>query len=376
MTGGLEPILTLTFGAGGSENNYLGDGWSGDEPGGRWMIGQSSEIWLEHPGPAGDPVSAPGRDLILELDVNVIETPGGMAQRLLVGIRNAGIAQIAVSRGGTIGFHVPAALVAAPGPVRVRFIHPDMRRPADFNGGSDQRDLSFSVRSLRLFRVPPRPTPVTAPSLPRDQMIMRFESLGDNCEFGLVQRRLGAEPLGLLRFSFIELPLLRHALLRRFEGLGEPGTIEVIVSGSEREFVVKEAAYGMTYHTFQYEHQVSLEAVREQQTSRLRFLRRKLLEDIAAGEKIFVLKRDPPLRPEEVLPIYTILNEAGPTWLLWMVPEDATHKAGTVEILLPGLLRGFIDRFAPSENAHELSMPVWTSVCDAAWRAVGGVLRA
>jgi len=44
------------------------------------------------------------------------------------------------------------------------------------------------------------------------------------------------------------------------------------------------------------------------------------MEDVAAGEKIFVLKRSPPLRPEEVLPIYAALNETGRTWLLWMVP--------------------------------------------------------
>ena len=80
------------------------------------------------------------------------------------------------------------------------------------------------------------------------------------------------------------------------------------------------------------------------------------MEDIGAGEKIFVLKRTPALRPEEVLPVYATLNELGRNWLLWMVPADATHPAGTVEVLLPGLLRGYIDRFAPSENAHELSL--------------------
>ena len=34
---------------------------------------------------------------------------------------------------------------------------------------------------------------------PLDQLMLRFEALGDNCELGLVQRRAGAEPLGLLR---------------------------------------------------------------------------------------------------------------------------------------------------------------------------------
>jgi hypothetical protein len=54
-----------------------------------------------------------------------------------------------------------------------------------------------------------------------------------------------------------------------------------------------------------------------------------------------------------------------------MVPADAAHPSGTVEMLLPGLLRGYVDRFAPSENAHDLSLSAWTDVCEAAWRAAG-----
>jgi hypothetical protein len=367
MITGLERLLTLTFGKDGNETNYLGTGWSGDEPGSRWMVGPGSEIWLEHPGF--------GHDLILELDVGVMAPSiGQAAQRLVVGARNQGIAQIGVTRGGVLGFHLPASVIASPGPVRLLFVHADFRRPMDIHGGTDDRQLSFSVSALRLFRVLSRPPPVAGPPLPPEQMITRFESLGDNCEFGLVQRQFGAEPLGLLRFSYIELPLLLRGLRTGFEGLGDPATTDVIVVGHEREFVVKESVYGMTYHTFQFEHQMSLDTVKQQQATRLHFLRRKLMEDVANGEKIFVLKRTPALRPEEVLPIYTALNEAGRNWLLWVVPADPTHPAGTVEVLLPGLLRGYMDRFAPSENAHELSMPVWTRVCEAAWRAVGGSL--
>ena len=366
MSGGLESILALTFGKGGNEANHLGNGWSGDEAGSRWMVGPGSELWIENPGR--------GHDLILELDLGVVSHADGATQRLVVGARNRGIAQISVTRGGTVGFHVPAALVADPGPVRLVFVHPDFRRPMDLHGGADDRQLSFAIRTLRLFRVLPRPARSIAPALPLDQMIARFESLGDNCEFGLVQRRLGAEPLGLLRFSFIELPSLLRGLRTGFDGLGDPGKTQVTVD-PDGEFVVRETVYGMTYHTFQYETQMTLDTVRQQQATRLNFLKRKLMEDVAAGEKIFVLKRTPALRPEEVLPIYAALNEIGRNWLLWMVPADAAHKPGSIEMLLPGLLRGYIDRFAPSENAHELSMPVWTDVCEAAWRSVGGALE-
>ena len=45
-------------------------------------------------------------------------------------------------------------------------------------------------------------------------LVTQFESLGDSCERGLVQHRVGAEPLGLLRFGGIALvDLVRVCLL-------------------------------------------------------------------------------------------------------------------------------------------------------------------
>jgi len=41
----------------------------------------------------------------------------------------------------------------------------------------------------------------TVPVLDDRDLVLQFESIGDNCELGLVQRRAGSEPLGLLRFA-------------------------------------------------------------------------------------------------------------------------------------------------------------------------------
>ena len=55
-------------------------------------------------------------------------------------------------------------------------------------------------------------------------------------------------------------------------------------------------------------------------------------------------------------------------------PEEAAHEAGTVEDLLPGLLRGNVNRVAPYQDTHDLLMPAWTAVCGVTWRAVGAVV--
>ncbi len=370
MNGGLARILTLTFGKEGNETNHLGSGWSGDEPGHRWMIGQASELWLSEITP--DPDHTEPADLILELDIEGI---AGSNQKLLIAVRDQAIAQITRSHGGTLGFHIPGRLATGSGPVRLLLVHPDFRRPSG-TLGADDRELSLSVRALRLSRLHPRPAPIGGPPLPPAEMITRFESIGDNCEFGLVQRKLNAEPLGLFRFSFIELASLLRGLRDGFEGMGDPATTELVVDGPDREYVVRESVYNTTYHTFQYESQIDIETVRAQQSTRLRFLRRKFLEDLGNGEKILVIKRLDPLPPEEVLPIYVALNELGWNWLLWMLPADDAHPSGTVEMLLPGLLRAYIDRFAPYDNAHDISLPAWVGVCEKVWRAIGQPIRA
>jgi len=369
MTSSLERLLSLTFGKEGNESNYLGNGWSGDEPGGRWMVGQGSELWLDYPGP--------GHDLILELDLNVMTAPAAQAaQRLVVGVRNKAIAQIGVSRPSTIGFHIPSGFVQTPGPVRIVFLHPDFRRPVDIGAGTDDRQLSFAVRSLRLFRMLPRPPASPGPDLPPDELVARFESLGDNCEFGLVQRKLGAEPLGLLRFTFIELRDLVRGLRCGFEGLGDAGATEVTVSGKDQEYVIRDTSFRMTFHTWQSQNETDIETIRRQYDTRVGFLRRKLLEDVTNAEKIFVIKRSPPLRPEELLPLYVALNELGQNRLLWVVLADEQHPAGTVEPLLPGLMRGYVDRFAPYDNAPDLSFAAWLAVCESAWRLAGSLAAA
>jgi hypothetical protein len=38
-------------------------------------------------------------------------------------------------------------------------------------------------------------------------------------------------------------------------------------------------------------------------------------------------------------------------------------SAGTVKKLSDGLLKSYIDRFAPGENAHDLSLDGWVTLC-------------
>ena len=88
----------------------------------------------------------------------------------------------------------------------------------------------------------PRVSGHRAPGKPIEELMLAFESLGDNCEFGLVQRDGGAEPLGLLRFAGMSLGNLVAALEAKLDGLGTIDTVTVYPAGEpgHRELMVHE----------------------------------------------------------------------------------------------------------------------------------------
>jgi len=203
-------------------------------------------------------------------------------------------------------------------------------------------------------------------ALAPDALMLRFESLGENCEFGLVQRRCGAEPLGLLRFASAPLPKLLAALRARFQGMGAPNNIVVELSSNGREYMVQDRAFGFNYHAWVALGEQTPQEIHAREVRRVPFLIRKLIEDLTAGEKIFVYHGMEPLTLAAARNLAAALRGYGPGTLLWVERADADHQAGSVERIEAGLLKGHIDRFAPGENAHDFSVESWTQLCQAA----------
>lgn len=370
-----ELVQQIIFGAQGDDANHLGDGWSAAEPGYRWAVGQRSEIWLENPGP--------GDEFLLELELTPFCRPPTLpSQRLAVQVRNEVIGRSVVEVGGKLGYRVPAEVLAGRGPVRVILHHEDATAPIEF-GANDRRVLAFSVRRLSLYRVSGDITQIKleggkgmsiaemeqATGTPASQFMLKFESLGDNCEFGLVQRRCDAEPLSLLRFTNFPFEHLMYGLQTGFDGVGELARLEFwLTEGPKPEYVVRDKTLSLIFHTFQYAGEVDEARLLARQSARLQFLQRKLLEDLGNGEKIFVCKRNKPVADQEIMALHAALSRYARNTLLWVAPADTQHTPGSVERLMPGLLKGYIDRFAPYENAHDLSFEVWLEICANATR--------
>jgi hypothetical protein len=379
-----ECDLTIRFASAGNSLAYLGGGWARSEPGFTWSTGAESHLMF--------PSLKPADEYVLTIDVvPFIHGPEVPKQRLIVAINDTVVGSCDLSRPTLLGYRIPHALARQFERMVVTLQHPDAVRPKDFGDSGDDRQLAFAVSEAKLYRVsnvsPSRrcalPAGLTLGSSPErepvkdlaawatahtgltiQELALQFESVGENCEFGLFQRRCDAEPLGLLRFSSTFMRNLIRGIDDGFEALGQQEDIEPRLEGGPRkEFMIHEQKYGLVYHTFVYEGERSPWLMREQEAARLKFLRRKFIEELQAAEKIFVYRYSSTTTEEEILPLLMALNRYGPATLLWVVPARRGHPPGSVEVLMPGLMKGYIDRFAPDDNAHDLSFDGWLRLC-------------
>jgi tetratricopeptide (TPR) repeat protein len=222
----------------------------------------------------------------------------------------------------------------------------------------------------------PAPKPEAADPLVRD-LVLQFESLGGQvlgCEFGIFQRDCGAEPLGLLRWADMPYEGIIAVLQSRFAGVGTAETTELFLSpihGGPTEYSTRDRRGFMLMRTFIREDEAPFDRIYAAACRRLQFLARKLVEDLEAGNKIFVFRlTDRDLTEAELGRLHTAMRSYGDNTLLYVRHEDAGHPNGTVALAGPGLLVGYIDRFKVSRSGEiSASSPTasWLQICKNAW---------
>jgi hypothetical protein len=201
-----------------------------------------------------------------------------------------------------------------------------------------------------------------------DDLMLQFESLGANCEFGLVQRALGAEPLGLLRFVGIEVQNLLSGLDFGFEGIDDPVHTRIYTDGGEdARYVSVNDRYGVHRHSYQLASTMDETAFLKAELRKITFERERFLDILATGQKLFVYQRLESMAEAHVLPILNMLSSHGPNALLFVTLNHAAPP-GSVDLLGPNLYRGNIDRLAPIGNAVDSNRPAWLSICANAYR--------
>jgi len=200
------------------------------------------------------------------------------------------------------------------------------------------------------------------------RLLQLFESLGENCDFGVIQRAVGLEPFGLFRFAFCSAAGLTALLRTRFQPLGEPEDLWLDVVGPRREYWVKSRQFPIEAHTDRFADQDDPEVARTAQIERTRFLKTHLVRDLARARRIFVF-RGAAADLAIIQDIAAQLQTYGPNCLLWVSIGDRARIPGSVERISSHLLHGFLSRFGTHDGSGPRP-PVeeWVSVCSNAYR--------
>jgi hypothetical protein len=200
-----------------------------------------------------------------------------------------------------------------------------------------------------------------------------FESFGDNCEFGTIQRAHKVRNIGLFRHAWTPVDALVTLLDERFRPLRSPELLDPEINirrprpDARLEYVVKLKQFGIEYHAGLLDQNPDPEAYRLKELRRLTLLSRKMIEQLEGNEKIFVYKSNEPASRSQIDRLVTAMRAYGSTTLLWVTLQDELHPAGHVETCGEGLLRGYIDWFSPYSDMSRFS-PYWRRICMNAYR--------
>jgi hypothetical protein len=373
------PAPPLVFGAGGSANAHLLIGWASPEPGFCWTTGTGATLTADMPGGAGD--------LFLELSLNPFTTPSEPSRALQVTADEPAVDGDALEGQGIVGYLLPPDIAGKR--VTIGLHHDPAPSPAALGLSTDPRSLGFMVFSLRAYRGPHRPradvTVLPPLALPQDStgrlqavlaatgltpraLAEQCESLGHNCEFGMLQRHLEAEPLGLLRFAGITLDDLLAGLDDGFADLGAEMVVATHPLGTGgSEFLVQDSRYRLSLHTTLTTDTHARADIETRYRTHLPFLGRHLRGRLAEGSHLYVFQRPGQLTQSQAMPLWNRLQAHGPNALLY-VDQDPNLPSGAVEQRGHGLYHGRLARMAPHANVGLLDVNGWLSLCANAYR--------
>jgi hypothetical protein len=404
------------FGAADPGRVLLREGWLHDARGDAWADARVCTLELPAPDRAGQYFA---RFTLCPLYIRSFMT----SQRISILLSGAVIGQYMTGTDTSFAIPLPPELFEPGGVLAFTFTMPDGLPMHPFDPAQEPNFLSFLLDSIEIAPIPPRhvalaavrddditpPAPLAVSDRfldePVDQLpvavkaalgvdmadiLKNYESLGDNCAFGLAQRKGGCEVLGLLRFANTPLSSLMTALDDEFRAATVKSELTLrLPDGENGEYCLYADRYGIRWHTNVNGGTSDEETIFAQQTMRLAYLRRKFYEALRAGRKIVTISRAEPrkhpvplpfaneadvweekperLRFAEVVSLFLKLNEYGTNTLLYLTRCERGRQSGTVELLAPGVMRGYVDDFVILPDLTNEDHAAWLRVAVNAW---------
>ncbi len=340
--------LQMAFGTAGNAADYEASGWGRPEQDCTWTIAARAELRLPRPVAIDHALHLSYRAFLPEL------RPW---QRVRVRLGKEIIGRFVARSDGEITLWLSQnALKSAEDPMLVSFDLVDAAKPP----GALPRDKTVLAIGLRHASLEPLTPPIS-----RDvELAARScESLGRNCEFGLVQRYCQTEPISLLRWSGAPLEGLINGLNNDFAGLMETATGEgsprILPKERQKFWWLTCDRYNIQVHTGESFQRCSVEQAAQNVRRRLRWLAGKLMDDIRSGEKVFIYSS------AEITDVgqASVLIEAfrrcggpGPLVIVGQGGQDALRQAGD------NVWFARIPRLTSPGNATGVDLGAWLPV--------------
>ncbi len=371
LAGEPEPgavLADVLLAAGAGRRDILGAGWCEAEASGTWTGEAEAGLLL--------PLRPGTRDCVLRLSAAPYRVAHKLGvQRVLVLAGGRLVGRLRFDAPGVAALAIPAEATQGRRVLGLTLVLPDARRPFELGDSEDRRLLGLSVSRVELLAAgrggatqngggDETGVPGGDGAVPGDRALLEgFESLGWNEEFGFVQRRVLAEPAGLLRWSSWPLgaAVLAEALDAALYGVGDPGQIEVAAEADS--WVATDGRWGLRTDTQVPVHAMAAGTVREREAVVRTMLRERLLATLREGRRVLVhLERDPAERGAAEALAAAVAAHGGCA-LLWVScgAEAAVRRRG-------GLLEATVPELAPAGNLARVAEEDWLAVCRGAWR--------
>lgn len=252
-----------------------------------------------------------------------------------------------------------------------RWLEASTRRPTDKVIARSLQAVRFQLASQGL---------ANAEANPKDDVLSRCESLGGTawgCEFSMVQKRYGTGSISLFRWTTFSIDTLIDVLDHKFEGIGDEATTvlgTVRLSAEHEEYAIRDSRYGFGTHSAIKVQDAPADKALAQGRRRLRFLARKMGEDLQAAQSIYVFKIADDTPEDRMVALHGALCAYGQVALLCVLRASDPSKVGTVRQMSPGLFIGYIKRFMKDSLDEERSIDEagWHVLCteaEALWLA-------
>ena len=259
---------------------------------------------------------------------------------------------------------------------RFRLVEPVGIRTWDFASAVFHVELGDGCAiswPLGALLAPPAPSTFSASEV---ELIMSFESAGESCEFGLLQRHVGRERLSFLRYGGVgDVFALAAAIAGGLTNFERDDCIDLYAPGGEWVAFVR--GLDLSFHTGRSEGSISYDRIRAEEARKLRFTAQLFIENCQTAAKVFVYR----VRRDErggldgtrgMDALYDALRRHGPAKLLWVNEQDEAHSPGTLQHVRDGLWRGWIDHLAPPWNAFDSRPRSWLALLAEAREQMAG----